>query len=188
MLNDSDKPRLDKSGLRVVSRRSVTGAMAVAAAAAGIGLAWRQHGAPRPDEAALTALWGLSLELPEGGILQLDKFRGNPLVINFWATWCPPCVEELPLLDAFYTRNVTKRWQMIGIAVDNAKSVKQFLSRMPLKFPTPLAGAGGVDLSRSLGNTSGGLPFTVVLNAAGEVKTRHMGQLSAVQIESFLKF
>ena len=76
---------------------------------------------------------------------------------------------------------------MIGIAVDNAKSVGQFLSRMPLKFPTPLAGIAGVDLSRSLGNTGGGLPFTVILNAAGEVRYRHAGQLSAVQIENFLQ-
>lgn len=178
----------DERAPQMMSRRSLTGAVALVATAAGIAMAWRQHSAPTPDPAELTALWDLNLELPEGGILQLSKFRGNPLVLNFWATWCPPCVEELPLLDAFYRQNSSKRWQMIGIAVDNLKSVKQFLSRMPLKFPTPLAGIGGVDLSRSLGNTGGSLPFTVVLNAQGQVKFRHMGQLSAAQIENFLKF
>ncbi len=183
MVNQSEKPTS-----QMKSRRTVTVAVAVAAVIAGVGLASRQYSLSNPDEAALTALWRLDLELPQGGILQLNKLRGNPLVINFWATWCPPCIEELPLLDAFYSQNTSKRWQMIGIAVDNAKSVKQFLSRMPLKFLTPLAGSGGVDLSRSLGNTSGGLPFTVVLNAAGEVKFRHMGQLSQSQIENFLKF
>ncbi len=160
----------------------------VVATVAGIGFAWRQENfAPVADDAALTALWGMSLELPEGGSLQMNKFRGKPLGINFWATWCPPCVEELPLLDAFYRRNSAKSWQMIGIAVDNAKSVKQFLTQMPLEFPIPLAGMSGIDLSRTLGNTGGGLPFTVVLNANGVVKFRHTGQLSAVQIENFLK-
>jgi thiol-disulfide isomerase/thioredoxin len=182
MLNNSGK-----SLSHLISRRSVTVAAAVGATAAGVGFAWRQQSTPTADEAATTALWALNLELPDGGILQLNKFRGNPLVVNFWATWCPPCIEELPLLDAFYRQNSAKRWQMIGIAVDNAKAVKQFLVRTPLKFPTPLAGMAGVDLSRSLGNTGGGLPFTVVLNAAGELKSRHMGQLSALQIENFLK-
>lgn len=178
----------DKFTLHSISRRAVMATAGVVATVAGIGFAWRQDNvAPVADDAALTALWGMSLELPEGGSLQMNKFRGKPLVINFWATWCPPCVEELPLLDAFYRQNSIKGWQMIGIAVDNAKSVGQFLSRMPLKFPTPLAGIAGVDLSRSLGNTGGGLPFTVILNAAGEVRYRHAGQLSAVQIENFLQ-
>ena len=177
-----------KSTLRLVSRRTVTVAAGVIAAATGISIAWRQQNtAITPDDAALSALWDLNLELPQGGSLHLNKFRGNPLVINFWATWCPPCIEELPLLDAFYRRNSAKSWQMIGIAVDNAKSVKKFLTQMPLEFPTPLAGMSGIDLSRTLGNTGGGLPFTVVLNANGVVKFRHTGQLTAVQIENFLK-
>ncbi|MGA8513867.1 MAG: TlpA disulfide reductase family protein, partial [Burkholderiaceae bacterium] len=108
-----------------------------------------------------------------------------PLVLNFWATWCPPCVEELPLLEAFYKLNAAKNWQVIGIAVDNAKAVKQFLGKMPLSFPTPVAGLAGTELSRSLGNVSGGLPFTVVFDASGQVALRHIGKLSAAQVDRF---
>jgi hypothetical protein len=70
--------------------------------------------------------------------------------------------------------------------VDNVKAVNQFLSKMPLSFPTPIAGMAGLELTRTLGNVSGGLPFTVVFDAAGEVAVRHMGKLSAAQLEGFL--
>ncbi len=107
------------------------------------------------------------------------------MVLNFWATWCPPCIEELPLLDSFQRENAANGWQVVGIAADNAKAVKQFLAKTPLSFPSPLAGLAGVDLSRSLGNLGGGLPFTVVVNRKGDVALRHMGKLSAPQIAAF---
>jgi thiol-disulfide isomerase/thioredoxin len=172
-----------------ISRRGLLAAAAVAAGLAGAGLALRQHqmGAPveGPPDASSGGLWDLKLDLPQGGSWAFASLRGQPLLLNFWATWCPPCVEELPLIDSFYKANVAKSWQVVGIAVDNAKAVKQFLSKTPLSFPTPIAGMAGLELSRSLGNLSGGLPFTVVFDAAGEVVVRHMGKLSAAQLAEF---
>jgi thiol-disulfide isomerase/thioredoxin len=159
--------------------------VAAAAGVAGVGLAWRQHQVKEPVDDALAELWRLELELPKGGSMRLKDLRGKPVVLNFWATWCPPCVEELPLLERFYKLNASKSWQVVGLAVDNAKAVNQFLAKTPLSFPTPLAGLGGTDLSRLLGNLSGGLPFTAVLNAAGDVALRHMGKLSAEQVDGF---
>jgi thiol-disulfide isomerase/thioredoxin len=167
------------------TRRSIGLGVASLAAAAGAGFAWWRYRSDEPQDAAVSALWALNLELPDGKAWTFESLRGRPAVVNFWATWCPPCVEELPLLERFYQQNSAKNWQVIGIAVDNAKAVQQFLGKMTLSFPTPLAGLAGVELSRTLGNLSGGLPFTVVFNAAGVVALRHMGRLSASQINDF---
>lgn len=172
--------------MKTISRRASIAGLAAVSGLAGIGYSCYQYRLVQPSDAGLTALWDLELEQPLGGTLKLKSFRGKPLVLNFWATWCPPCVAELPLLERFYQQNAAKGWQVVGLAVDNTKSVTQFLSKIPLSFPTPLAGFEGTELSRSLGNVSGGLPFTVVFNSIGEVALRHMGQLSAEQLTSFL--
>jgi thiol-disulfide isomerase/thioredoxin len=169
-----------------ITRRSTGLGLALVAAATGVGVAWWRSRSDAPQDAALSALWALNLELPDGRAWSFQRLRGKPVVVNFWATWCPPCIEELPLLEQFYQQNGSKSWQVVGIAVDNAQAVQKFLAKTALSFPTPLAGLAGVDLSRTLGNLSGGLPFTVVLNAAGEVALRHMGKLSASQVNDFL--
>ncbi len=160
---------------------------ALASMALGSGLAWWRYRLAEPEDGALAALWALEAELPSGGIYKLAKLKGKPLVVNFWATWCPPCVEEMPLLDAFYRENASKGWQMVGLAADNAKVANQFLSKNPVSFPTPLAGLAGIELSRTLGNLSGALPFTVVINSQGAIALRQMGKLSAEQIADFRK-
>ncbi len=168
-----------------LSKRSTIVGIAAAAGLAGAGLALWQYRLVEPADDALAALWLLELELPQGGTMHLKNLRGKPTVLNFWATWCPPCVEELPLLERFYKLNAAKGWQVVGVAVDNANAVNKFLSKMPLTFPVPLAGLAGTELSRSLGNISGGLPFTVVFDSAGQVALRHMGKLSAQQVDGF---
>ncbi len=172
--------------MKQITRRTVTFSVAALAAATGAGVALWRYRLVEPDGSALAALWALELETVDGRLFSMSTLRGKPLVVNFWATWCPPCVDELPLLERFYQKNYAKSWQMVAIAVDNAKAVGQFLSKMPLSFPTPLAGLGGAELSRSLGNLTGGLPFTVVIDGAGAIVLRHMGKLSASQIDNFL--
>lgn len=137
-----------------------------------------------PKDPLVAEMLALELELPQGGLYKMSALAGKPTVVNFWATWCPPCIEELPLIESFFQQNKSKNWQVIGLAVDNAKAVTQFLGKQPLSFPTPLAGLAGIELTRKLGNVSGGLPFTVVLNAQGEVAHRHMGKLSAEQVDA----
>ena len=108
----------------------------------------------------------------------MQGLRGRPLLINFWATWCPPCVDELPLLDAFYRENESKGWQVVGIAVDKLTPVQSFLGRQPLAFPVVLAGMEGLNLSKNLGNQAGGLPFSVLFGADGSILHRKIGKLS----------
>ncbi len=109
------------------------------------------------------------------------------MVLNFWATWCPPCVEELPLLNAFFNENRAKGWQVLGLAVDQAAPVTRFLTQSPLAFPVALAGFPGIEVSKSLGNLSGGLPFTVVFGAAGTVLHRKMGKLTPDDLHAWTK-
>jgi thiol-disulfide isomerase/thioredoxin len=169
-----------------LSKRNLLVGAAITAGLAGTGLALWQTRLTKPVDTALDDLWNLKLDLPQGGSFAFSSLRGKPALLNFWATWCPPCVEELPLLNTFYRLNAAKNWQVIGIAVDNAKAVNQFISKMPLNFPTPLAGLAGIELTRSLGNVSGALPFTVVLDTAGHVAVRQMGKLTAAHLEGFL--
>lgn len=174
-MNTSEPQARTPEPLAPGRRRLVYGAVAAAAAAAGLGLAWwqrEQRPALAPEQAAL---WQLEFQTPGGAPLAMRSFAGKPLLLNFWATWCPPCVEELPLLDRFFAENSSNGWQVLGLAVDQATPVNSFLQRMPLRFPVALAGFAGMELSKSLGNLSGGLPFTVVLGGAGAVLHRKIG-------------
>jgi thiol-disulfide isomerase/thioredoxin len=131
-----------------------------------------------PD-AGMAALWSLQLEQPDGGTLTLARLRGRPLLVNFWATWCPPCVKELPQIDQFAREQAARGpagWQVIGLAADTAGAVRSFLARTPLSFPVGLAGFGGIELARQLGNTQGGLPFTVALDVEGKLIHRKLGE------------
>ena len=159
---------------------------ATAAGAAGVGTAWLKQ-PPQPTamkplqgqtNAAADPPWALSFDTPDGQALPMRPFLGKPLLLNFWATWCPPCVEELPLLDAFYQQQKANGWQVLGLAVDQPSAVRKWLLAKPLSFPVGMAGLDGTELSKSLGNLTGGLPFTTVFGAAGSVLHRKTGKVS----------
>jgi thiol-disulfide isomerase/thioredoxin len=115
----------------------------------------------------------------------MQSFQGRPLLINFWATWCPPCIEELPLIETFYQENKAKSWQVLGLAVDNAERVQSFLQANKLSFPIGMAGLEGTQLSRELGNVGGGLPFTVVFSSDGQIAQRKLGRLQVQDLEQW---
>lgn len=158
-----------------MNRRLVLGGVAAAAAAAGAGLAWwRLQVGERPLPADF---WTLRFARPEGGELVLAELRERPLLINFWATWCAPCLRELPLLNQFQRENGARGWQVVGLAVDGPTPVREFLAKRPLAFPVGLAGLDGTELARALGNESGGLPFSVLVDRMGQVRERKLGAL-----------
>ncbi|WP_210542037.1 TlpA disulfide reductase family protein [Rhodoferax sp. PAMC 29310] len=176
----TEKNRNADVDLVASGRRSwLMGAVAGAAAISGAGVAWWVHSPGEVEPSAEEALWLLDFALPtEGSRLAMASFRGKPLVLNFWATWCPPCVEELPMLSDFYSKNAAKGWQVLGLAVDQATPVNRFLAKAPVSFPVALAGVPGMEIGKLLGNQSGGLPFTVVLGVDGKVAHRKIGQIA----------
>lgn len=134
------------------------------------------------SDAGKDPLWDLALPAPDGSQLVLSEHAGQPLIINFWATWCAPCVEELPLLNAFHAKD--NGWGTIGIAVDTPANVQRFVQRFSLAFPIGIAGTVGVRLSRELGNT-GGLPYTLVVDKKGKIRDRKIGQITAADLANW---
>lgn len=172
-------------------RRWLLGGVAALAAAAGLGGAWWRErsvadgASGTPADRLDAAFWAQRFDKPGGGELVLAGLKGKPLLINFWATWCPPCIEELPMVDRFFQDQAANGWQVIGLAIDQPSAVRKFLERTPVKFSVGLAGLEGTELVRQLGNTGGGLPFTVVVNASGSVAARKMGKLEPTDLDAW---
>lgn len=167
-------------------RTTLYAGVAALAGLAGAGVAWQRRVGGHLSPEALQTLWANAFETPEGASLPMTSFQGRPLVINFWATWCTPCVEEMPLIDAFFRENESKGWQVLGLAVDQPSRVRQFLHQFPVSYPIGLAGLNGTELSKILGNDVGGLPFTVVLNANHELIQRKIGKLTSDDIKKWV--
>lgn len=156
-------------------RRTLLAAAGVLAALGGA-LWYRQRASqPSGSDGQPLDLWALRFARPEGGELVMAEFRGKPLLINFWATWCPPCVKELPEIDRF-ARAHRRQLQVVGLAIDALEPVQAFLKKLPLGFAVGLAASTGTDLARALGNRAGALPFTVLLDASGGVAQRKLGE------------
>jgi thiol-disulfide isomerase/thioredoxin len=155
------------------SRRWLLGGVAVAAMAGGV---WWSTRRSTGAEGAPEGFWGLSFDSPSGPPLALAALRGRPLLVNFWATWCAPCVREMPQIDRFFVNHAAKGWQVIGLAIDGPTPVRAFLKQVKIGFPIGLAGLDGTELVRQLGNEAGGLPFTVAFDAAGRIVRRKLGE------------
>lgn len=166
-------------------RALLYGGVAAAAAAGGLGWAWWRDKQAAEWAAQTGGVWDLRFPQPGGGELVMQSLRGRPLVLNFWATWCPPCVKEMPDLDRFQRQFAARGWQVVGLAIDAPTPVREFLARSPVSYPIGLAGLDGTTLSRRLGNQTGALPFTAVFNAAGAVVLRKLGEANLQQMQQW---
>jgi thiol-disulfide isomerase/thioredoxin len=157
-----------------VTRRLVLAGAGIGAAALGASFGWRKLNPPAASPVA-QAFWARRFPGLDGAELDVARWRGKPLLVNFWATWCPPCVKELPEINQFYGEAKAKGWQVLGLAVDQAEPVNAFLKKTPLDFAIALAGPAGLGLVRELGNPAGGLPFSVLFDETGEISWRRLG-------------
>jgi len=164
------------------SRRRLVLGLGAASALAGAAFAWWRL---RPEPAEVNAFWSQGFARPEGGEIAAASLRGRPLLLNFWATWCPPCVEELPMIDAFWRENSANGFQVLALAIDQPSAVRRFLERQPLAFPVGLAGLQGTALAASLGNVKGGLPFSVFFKADGSTWRQKLGQLTPQDLQDW---
>jgi thiol-disulfide isomerase/thioredoxin len=113
---------------------------------------------------------------------RLVEWQGKALLCNFWATWCAPCREEIPLLTTAQQQHATKNLQVVGIAIDNAANVSAFATSTKVSYPILLADASAIELMRRLGNRSGGLPFSVALDRHGRLAGRKLGAYAAAEL------
>jgi thiol-disulfide isomerase/thioredoxin len=169
-------------------RATILGLAGVAAVATGVGTALRrarEESEDRAMPAASVNVWSLSFETVDGARLAMSQWRGRPLLLNFWATWCGPCVVEMPLLDRFAREQGPAGWRVLALAVDQPDPVRRFVAERALQLPVALAGGLGLDLSRQLGNTQGGLPFTAAFDSNGAAAHRRLGPVTADLLASW---
>lgn len=161
-------------------------AVAAIACAAGA-LAGHFVFSPKPvNDQAVETLFQSRLPDPAGTELDLGKLRGKTVVVNFWAPWCGPCVEEMPELTALHAEFKHRQVEFVGIGIDSAANIQQFTKKVPVDYPLAVAGFAGTELSRNFGNSAGGLPYTVVINPDGSVKYRKMGRVTADELRAVL--
>ena len=133
-----------------------------------------------------TNLYAQSLNDLAGKPQALSQWKGKPLLVNFWATWCGPCVQEMPELSALANEEGGKRYNIIGVGIDSPSAMSEFATKHNIKYPLLVGGMGGTELSKAFGNTNGGLPFTVLIGADGQVRKTYLGKLKFDELKADL--
>lgn len=138
--------------------------------------------APEPEAAATF----LAQSFPDlqGVQVPLSTYAGRPLVVNFWATWCAPCVKEMPDLDALAQKYPDTH--VVGVAIDTLPNIERFLQKVQVSYPLLVAGHGGIATMKALGNSRGGLPYTVIFDADARPVRDILGQVDPADLDAFL--
>jgi len=159
--------------------------VAIAAAIAlglGAGTAWWLRSPSNTPRDAATLL-AIALPDEQGASQPLSQWRGKLMVVNFWATWCAPCREEMPLFVKAQREHGARGVQFVGIAIDEAPKVRQFTQEIGLNYPSLIGGYGAMELSKSLGNTVMALPFTIVVDRQGRIVMTQLGPVKPAQLD-----
>jgi len=159
---------------------------ALAATAAGVALQ-ALMGNQGEDAAAIANLWILPLQDLEGNSQPFTRWKGKILVVNFWATWCEPCRVEVPALVRTQDKYVANGVQIVGISIDSTAKVKDFAKEFKVQYPLVIGSLDSIEITRKLGNKAAGLPYTVVLDANGIIKARHLGGISEAQLDEAIR-
>lgn len=169
-----------------MNKRFLSVALAIGIIGAAIGIyAGNKHTTPTPPKnAAVQQLTALSLPDSQGNTQKLSQWQGKFLLVNFWATWCAPCVQEMPELSTLQKDFSKNNVQLIGMGIDSPGNIADFAKKYQISYPLFAAGMEGTELSRQLGNQAGGLPFTVLIGPDGSVLKSYLGRLNIAQLRS----
>jgi len=128
-------------------------------------------------------------ELPDTENIQrnISEWDGKVLLVNFWATWCPPCKKEMPAFIELQEQYAAQGFQVIGIALDDMQSVTDFADTIGVNYPALIAEYDGIDLSRQYGNHIGALPFSAFVDRSGKIVITQMGEMKKAQVEEIIK-
>jgi thiol-disulfide isomerase/thioredoxin len=166
-----------------VTRRRQFLVVAAAAAAAGLAGAgvhlWRLS----PDDTSSSSLMAVQLPDLNGQPQSISQWRGSVVVVNFWATWCAPCREEIPILISLQEKYRAQGLQFVGIAVDQRDKVAAFARQFNINYVVLLGGLETIDLTRQVGNRVGALPFTIVVDRNGRIVSRELGKVKEAELE-----
>ncbi|MDT8450560.1 MAG: TlpA disulfide reductase family protein [Wenzhouxiangellaceae bacterium] len=169
----------------------VAGLATALGVALGSGLAWLTRPDPGPAGArpAASAVGDRRPDFSHAGLdgrlWRASDFDGAPLVVNFWATWCKPCVREMPVLDAFHDAHAG-RANVVGIAIDDPGRVREFVAGLEIDYPILIGSADVRETQRRFGNSAGMLPFTVLVNAEGRIRWQHLGEVDRAMLDQAL--
>jgi peroxiredoxin len=136
---------------------------------------WWQQDQPAASKTQLERLPEFSLTSVDGSTWHSEQWTHKILVLNFWATWCPPCREEMPIFNKLQEEFAQQDVQFIGIAIDDREAVQEFIDSYAIDFTILMGDTQAVALSERLGNRFSALPFTVVVDKGGKVRLRHAG-------------
>ena len=156
------------------------------AAALGMGLANLRHSPKPAQDSAIEGFFQQELRSPNGEIHQTANWRGKILVLNYWASWCPPCVEEMPELVRSQTKYSSKNVLFVGIGVDSPSNIREFLVKTPVNYPIVLGGLDGATWAKNMGNPSSALPFTVMVDRKGAIIKTKLGKISEDELSSWI--
>ncbi len=165
-------------------RMLIASSVAAGFAALGAWVAWHrlEPGPTSPDASSL--LYALNLPDHVGEEFALAQLRGKTVVLNFWATWCPPCIQEMPELAELHHEILPRDGTVIGIGIDTPSNIRQFAENKPMPYPLLVAGMGGSELSKRFGNEVGALPFTTVIDQQGRIAHRKLGRIRLSELRS----
>ncbi|MGP1666668.1 MAG: TlpA family protein disulfide reductase [Rhodanobacter sp.] len=132
-------------------------------------------------------LFTSTLSDAQGKAYSFAQWRGKTLIVNFWATWCPPCREEMPAFSRLQAKYAANGVQFVGIALDEADNVQAFSTQYPVTYPLLVGGTDGATLAQMLGNTRLALPYTLIVSPAGEASFTQLGGVSERELDSLLQ-
>jgi len=134
------------------------------------------------SEPSIRAFFANSWQSADGKPVNANEWQGKVLVVNFWASWCPPCVEEMPTLDLLQQEFLQQNVLFVGIGIDSPSNIRKFLKSTPVSYPIVIGGLEGSNLSKQMGNTQGALPYTVIISAKGKAIYTKLGKINEEEL------